>query len=138
MPNGIEVSADGRLVFVNSDGEVRRIVRETGEVETTAQLGGLDNARWAPDGRLVVASVAGGAPEELAFCMALESGACPMEFRILAIDPVSLETEELYHNQGPPHGRWHRGARNRPGNSSSVPSRVTAFSAWRSITGGNP
>ena len=104
MPNGIEVSADGRLVFVNSGGEVRRIVRETGEVETTAQLGGLDNARWAPDGRLVVASVAGGAPEELAFCMALESGACPMEFRILAIDPVSLETEELYHNQGPPMG----------------------------------
>ena len=104
MPNGIEVSADGTMVFVNSGGEVRRIVRRTGEVKVTARLGGLDNARWAPDGRLVVASVVGGAPGELAFCMALESGACPIEFRIIAIDPISLETEELYHNQGPPMG----------------------------------
>ena len=104
MPNGIEVSADGRVVFVNSGGRVRRIVRETGEVEISAQLGGLDNARWAPDGRLVVASVQGGGPDELAFCMALESGACPIEFRIIAIDPASMETEELYHNQGPPMG----------------------------------
>jgi len=61
MPNGIEVSADGRLVFLNSSGagEVQRIVRATGEVEATASLPGLDNARWASDGRLVVASVRG-------------------------------------------------------------------------------
>ena len=59
MPNGIEASADGRFVFVNSGGGVRRIVRETGEVEAIAQLGALDNARWAPDGRLVVAVIGG-------------------------------------------------------------------------------
>ena len=104
MPNGIEVSADGRLLFVNTGGEVRRIVRETGEVESIAQLGALDNARWAPDGRLVVASVGGDSPGVLAFCMTLESGACPLEFGIVAIDLVTGETEELYHNEGPPMG----------------------------------
>ena len=105
MPNGIEASADGRFVFVNSGGGVRRIVRETGEVEAIAQLGALDNARWAPDGRLVVAVIGGGdSSGTLAFCMTLESGACPLEFGIVAIDVVSMETEELYHNEGPPMG----------------------------------
>ena len=106
MPNGIEASTDGRLVFVNVNGggHVRRIVRETGEVAETArlgQLGGLDNARWAPDGRLLVASLGG---PGMAICRTLESGACPAEFRILAVDPESLEAEELYRNQGPPMG----------------------------------
>ena len=106
MPNGIEASTDGRLVFVNVNGggHVRRIVRETGEVAETArlgQLGGLDNARWAPDGRLLVASLGG---PGMSICATLESGACPAEFRIIAIDPVSLRAEEIYRNQGPPMG----------------------------------
>ena len=104
MPNGIEVSADGRHLFVNSGGEVRRIVRATGEAEAIAQLGGLDNARWAPDGRLVVASIGGDSPGGLAFCMSLESGACPLEFAIVAIDIDSMDIEELYRNEGPPMG----------------------------------
>ena len=105
MPNGIEASADGRFVFVNSGGGVRRIVRETGEVEAIALLGALDNARWAPDGRLVVAVIGGGdSSGTVAFCMTLESGACPLEFGIVAIDIESMETEELYHNEGPPMG----------------------------------
>ena len=104
MPNGIEVSADGQVLFVNSGGEVRRIVRATGEAEAIAQLGGLDNARWAPDGRLVVASVGGDSPGGLAFCMTLESGACPLEFAIVAIDIASMDIEELYRNEGPPMG----------------------------------
>ena len=106
MPNGIEASTDGRHVFVNVNGggHVRRIARETGEVAETArlgQLGGLDNARWAPDGRLLVASLGG---TGMSICRTLERGACPAEFRILAVDPVSLEAEELYRNQGPPMG----------------------------------
>lgn len=104
MPNGVETSTDGRLVFVNGGGQVRRIVRETGETDATASLGGLDNARWAPDGRLLVASLEGEGRDELAFCFNLESGACPIRFRIVAVDPESLEIEELYGNQGAPMG----------------------------------
>ncbi|MBJ20718.1 MAG: hypothetical protein GY910_07940 [bacterium] len=106
MPNGIEVSADGRLVFLNSagDGEVRRIVRATGEVEATAQVLGLDNARWAPDGRLVVASVPADEDVDFGLCAAIEKGFCPIAFEIVAIDPVTMETEVLYRNEGPPMG----------------------------------
>ena len=106
MPNGIEVSADGRLVFLNSSGagQVQRIVRATGEVEATASVPGLDNARWASDGRLVVASVPGDDNEDFAICIALVEGACPIEFQIVAIDPVTMETEVLYRNAGPPMG----------------------------------
>ena len=104
MPNGIEASADGRLVFVNGDGEVRRIVRATGEVDARVQVGALDNARWASDGRLVVANLTSETPDEFAVCMRMESGACPMSFRIVAIDPDSMATEELYSNEGPPMG----------------------------------
>ena len=106
MPNGIETSPDGRLVFVNVNGggHVRRIVRGTGEVAETArlgQLGNLDNARWAPGGRLLVASLGG---PGMAVCSTLKRGACPAEFRIFAVDPVSLEAEQLYRHQGPPMG----------------------------------
>ena len=104
MPNGIEASADGRLVFLNGSGEVRRIVRATGEVEARVELGGLDNARWASDGRLVVANLTSETQDDLALCFRLENGACPMSFRIVAIDPDSMEMEELYSNHGPPMG----------------------------------
>lgn len=106
MPNGIEVSSDGRLVFLNSSGEgkVRRIVRATGEVEAVADVPGLDNARWSSDGRLVVASLLGGNDELFALCMNLAEGACPIEFQIVAIDPGTMETEVLYRNEGAPMG----------------------------------
>ena len=106
MPNGIEVSADGRLIFLNSSGagEVQRIVRATGEIEAIAKVAGLDNARWAPDGRLVVASVPGDDNPDYSICIDLAEGACPIEFQIVAIDPVTMETEVLYRNGGPPMG----------------------------------
>ena len=41
MPNGIETSGDGTLVYLNASGsgEVRRILRATGEVQATAPVG---------------------------------------------------------------------------------------------------
>ena len=36
--------------------------------------------------------------------MSLTTGACPIGFSIVAIDPDTMETEELYANQGPPMG----------------------------------
>lgn len=106
MPNGIEVSSDGRLVFVNcaGDNEVRRISRETGEIEATARLVGLDNARWSSDGRLVVASIRETDSASFETCMGLTEGACPLAFSIVAIDPITMRTDELYANVGPPMG----------------------------------
>ena len=106
MPNGIEVSADGERIFVNHSGEnqVRRVVRDTGVIEAFAALPALDNARWAPDGRLVVASMLAEDPEGFAVCAALEAGACPMAFQIVAVDPESMKTEVLYRGEGAPMG----------------------------------
>ena len=105
MPNGIEVSADQRRVFLNASGagEVWRMDPATGEIEARAAVPSLDNARWAPDGRLLVASMLSHT-EDFSVCQNLESGACPLEFQIVAVDPVTMETEVLYRNAGPPMG----------------------------------
>ena len=101
MTNGIETSADGRLVFVNSagDDEVRRIARATGKVEARATgVPRLDNARWASDGRLVVASI----PRDVDFsaCLSVDEGSCPTPFEIVAIDPRTMATERIYASDG--------------------------------------
>jgi hypothetical protein len=106
VPNGIEVSPDGRKIFLNLSGgsEVRRIDHSTGEIEARAVVPLPDNARWAPDGRLLVASLLPDESVDFTLCADLESGSCPIGFQIVAIDPDSMETEVLYRNQGPPMG----------------------------------
>jgi hypothetical protein len=37
-------------------------------------------------------------------CGAIESGACPIPFQILAVDPKTMQTEVLYEGGGPPMG----------------------------------
>jgi len=106
MPNGIEVSADGRKIFLNSagDGEVRRIDRTSGTIEARVAVPALDNARWAPDGRLLVASVLA-AVDGFQDCLELAAGEnCPMPFQIVAVHPESMQTEVLYTNPGSPMG----------------------------------
>jgi hypothetical protein len=105
VPNGIEVSADGQKIFLNVSGnhEVWRIDRRSGQVEARAQVRAGDNSTWAPDGRLLVASVRAD-PAEFTVCLGLTRGACPLEFAIVAVDPVSMRADELYRNAGPPMG----------------------------------
>ena len=105
LPNGIEVSPDGTKIFLNASGagEVWRMNRSTGEIEARAAVPSLDNARWAPDGRLLVASLLSDTAD-FAICTNLESGACPLEFQIVAVDPETMETEVLYRGGGPPKG----------------------------------
>ena len=106
MLNGIEVSPDGQHLFVNysTDGQVRKVDRATGAVQAVAKIPHLDNARWAPDGSLVVASLVGGNDELFAHCMNLQSGACPVAFNLHAVDPETMEHELLYGNKGTPMG----------------------------------
>ncbi|HIG00551.1 MAG TPA: hypothetical protein EYQ66_04475 [Myxococcales bacterium] len=105
FPNGIEVSADGRSLYLNiySAGEVRQIDRQTGEILGSVRVPSPDNATWARDGRLLVASHAGGLSDQIA-CMGLEKGACGMEFSIVAVDPISLKAETLFRHAGAPMG----------------------------------
>lgn len=105
MPNGIEVSADGREIFLNlyGAGEVRRISRETGEVLAQVELPAPDKSSWGRDGRLLVASHVGPLGDILA-CLEVVEGACPLAFEIVALDPVTLEAERVFANAGAPMG----------------------------------
>jgi hypothetical protein len=103
--NGIALSADGRTIFLNASigGKVHRIDRATGADQGSAEVRGPDNSTWAPDGRLLVASLVGPLWETLG-CDGLERGACPIAFEIAAVDPGTLATETLYRGEGAPMG----------------------------------
>lgn len=106
LPNGIEVSPDGRELFVNAsgDGRVIAVSRASQQVVRSAAVPSTDNARWAPDGRLLVASLLADTAD-FQSCLEIEAGEfCPLEFQIVAIDPKSMQTEVLYRNQGAPMG----------------------------------
>jgi hypothetical protein len=105
LPNGIELSRDGALIYLNVSGtdEVWRIERATGRVTGRADVPGPDNSSWAADGKLLVASRT--APrEQLGVCADLAQGACPLPFQIVAVDPHSMETQVLYRGGGAPMG----------------------------------
>ena len=105
FPNGLAISADGRDLYLNSyaGGEVRRISRELGEVVARGAVARPDNLSWSPDGRLLVASHVG-SMIDLLQCMEFASGACPLAFEVLYLDPVSLESELVYATEGAPMG----------------------------------
>jgi hypothetical protein len=103
--NGIAMSPDRTHLFLNStlgDG-LRRISLLTGEVKNRPDLPTLDNAAWGSDGRLYLASLTA-AFLEMQACNDLERGACPAAFEILAVDPVTLDSEVVYRGNGPPMG----------------------------------
>jgi sugar lactone lactonase YvrE len=103
--NGIELSPDGRTIFLNSSagGAVLKIDRASGTLEGRAEVPGPDNSTWAADGTLRVASFPGSLREVIA-CGDLQAGACAAEFQIVALDPETLASEVLYRNAGPPMG----------------------------------
>ena len=96
-PNGIELSADGAKIFLNTTlaSEVLRIDRKTGAIEARASVPRPDNLTWAPDGRLRVASLRG-TTRELLSCQGIDHGSCPMPFAIVALDPNTMETQTVY------------------------------------------
>lgn len=105
FPNGIEVSTDGREIYLNvySGNEVRRIDRATGKLLARTPMPSPDNLSWSRDGRLLVASHRGGIRDQVA-CYGLREGACPMPFAIVALDPVTLEGKIVFENTGAPMG----------------------------------
>lgn len=107
IANGIEISPDGSTAFVNYSmaGEVRVIDVAGGGVKgSLTDLPPLDNASWAPDGRLLVAGGLGDTLDMMA-CESIEAGACPAAFAIIAVDPVTMESETVFESDpGTPGG----------------------------------
>jgi hypothetical protein len=105
LPNGIELSEDATEIFLNvgRPGQVWRIQRATGQVTARADVPGPDNSTWAPDGRLLVASMLADS-RDFPVCTNLARGACPLAFQIVALEPRTLASEVLYRGEGAPMG----------------------------------
>jgi hypothetical protein len=106
LANGVEVSPDGTKLYLNltQANEVRRIDLATGKVEGSVAVVGPDNSTWAPDGRLLVASIRALGSEEFRGCDALSRGACPIPYAIVAIDVATMQARDLYVSSGAPMG----------------------------------
>jgi hypothetical protein len=106
LANGVEVSPDGKKLYLNLTraDEVRRVDLATGAVEASAKVPGPDNSTWSPDGRLLVASLRAMGSEDFAVCDPLPRGACPLPFAIVAVDPGPMQGREVYVGDGPPMG----------------------------------
>jgi len=105
FPNGLEISDDGSVLYLNvyMGDAVRAIRRDTGETLFSATVESPDNATWARDGRLLVASHPGTFLETLA-CASIESGSCARPFQIVAVDPETGTAEVLIDSDGSPMG----------------------------------
>lgn len=108
MPNGIVTSPDGRYIYMNATAEhsIRKIEVATGRELGRASVDSPDNARWAPDGRILIASLAKNLTgEEFGACVSITQGACSIPFKIVALDPDSMTiVDTLYSTDGPPMG----------------------------------
>ena len=96
-PNGLEVSPDGRWYFVNCWSSMRfvRLSRGSAEIDRReVELGFLlDNVKWAPDGRLLVAGQA--STPAAVFERFNSEDVCNIPSRVVALDPETLEAEVL-------------------------------------------
>jgi hypothetical protein len=105
IANGIERSPDGSVLYVNASagGEVFALERASGRVLWRVPVPLPDNSTWAPDGRLIVASLVGGF-SGTNICQTIGGRACPAEFQLVALDPATHQTEVLFRSAGPPMG----------------------------------
>ncbi len=102
MPNGVAISDDGRHVFIAETviGQVRKLDYQTGETLGTVPVTSADNFSRAPDGRLLITGMDGPIPDD---CLT-DPGPCMAPFKVHAIDPETLESEVIHHQNGPPMG----------------------------------
>lgn len=103
--NGVETSVDGSKIYFTAMGSNELVrVDATGDPERVSiPLESGDNLSWAPDGQLLVASHTAGL-RALMGCRSIEKGSCGTSFRIVSVDPQSLEAHPILERSGPPIG----------------------------------
>ncbi|MEE2782050.1 MAG: SMP-30/gluconolactonase/LRE family protein [Pseudomonadota bacterium] len=108
MPNGIATSSDGRYIYMNatSENSMRKVEVATGRELGRVEVDTPDNLSWAPDGRLLVASLdADLTGADFAACVSITHGACRIPFKIVAIDPDAMTIlRTVYESKGAPMG----------------------------------
>ena len=97
--NGVEVTADGKWLFVNAwpQKRVLRYRRGSGEAPVSVSLDFLpDNLHWAPDGRLLVT----GQVSDLATLLECTQTRCPHGWAVVALDPQTLKVTPVLRVEG--------------------------------------
>jgi hypothetical protein len=105
MPNGIEVAADGKSLWVNNyiEQELRQYDLATQALLTTIEIPNIDNSAWLSDGRLLLASH--DSPLTMMPCFGLLEGSCGAPYELVAVDTASGDTEVIFHSgKGGPFG----------------------------------
>jgi hypothetical protein len=106
-PNGVEVSEDGRTYFIASWGarELVRLTLDGEDFERDAIAVDMlpDNVKWSPDGRILVTGQDDATAEEV-LSTVMSSESCNFPFHVLAVDPDTLEGEELVRVSHPTFG----------------------------------
>jgi hypothetical protein len=102
--NGIEVSPDGKYIYVAVWGgrAVARLPRGTGPDRKIVPTGfQTDNLRWAPDGMLMVTGQA--APATAVFsCFASKAVRCTQGWDMAKLDPATMTLQPVAHDPGDP------------------------------------
>lgn len=106
FPNGIALSPDGELIFLNEffGNRVLKIRRSTGELLGSLDVPHPDNSSWNEHGELLVASQPMSLLEIIHCSEATPEDPCLSRSSVVAIDPDSLETREIFAHEGPPIG----------------------------------
>ena len=104
-PNGVQLSPDGKILFVNlwAGSRVQKLDRFTGELLGEVEVQNPDNSQWDANGKLLIAS------HDLSLwdfviCLGVETGACPARFRVIRLNPETMHTETVLTQQGAPMG----------------------------------
>ncbi|MBQ0720227.1 MAG: SMP-30/gluconolactonase/LRE family protein [Gammaproteobacteria bacterium] len=105
FPNGLALSKDGRYIYENLYGtdEVRKLDRRSGEVLAVAPVIKPDNSTIDAKGRLLVASQKVSLLE-LNSCLGKPDESCLLPFEIIQIDPQTMASKVVLHQEGPPMG----------------------------------
>ncbi len=107
LPNGVQVSADGSVLYSNQylSNQVVAIERATGKrLWTTAVEGAPDNMSIMKDGRLLLSAHLMSLRSIRDDCMLKPGPFCGLPFAVFALDPATGEAEKLFQHEGPPFG----------------------------------
>lgn len=106
MANGIAIDAGETYFYLNAylGNELRKYALAGGEPVAVVPLSRPDNSAWDSRGRLLVASHDDGLGALLDSMPRDDGGPVDLRFRIVAIDPDTLERQTLLEREGPPMG----------------------------------
>ena len=102
--NGVEVSKDGKQLYVTSWGDSKLHILSRGEIPYTHQAIDLpgfhpDNIRALADGKLLIAGQAG---DSTAIFACLRQPVCTVGFKVVRFDPATSTVEPLLDEPGSP------------------------------------